>query len=182
MLRKDRAGRLARSATGTLTSPYNGAEFQAVVTYGALGSITSTPATVSVNYIKTQPSNQTANTGGAATFTVATTGTVTNYQWQRSPDGVTWSNVGGNSNSYTTGELSSADNGAHFQVIVSYALGTVTSSAATLSVNSITTQPVPTTANQGASATFTVAAERADHLPVEDFSEPWNQLERYLWR
>jgi hypothetical protein len=155
-------GQTSSFTTGALTYPYNGAEFQVQVTYGALGTITSSPATVSVNYIKTQPSNQTANTGGAATFTVTATGTVIGYQWNRSPDGSSWTPVSGaTAKSYTTGELSSADNGAQFQVVITYALGTVTSSAATLSINSITSQPAPTTANQGASATFTVAANNA---------------------
>jgi len=174
-------GQTSSFTTGTLTYPYNGAEFEIVITYGALGSITSSPATVSVNYISTQPSNQTANTGGAATFRVMATGTPIGYQWNRSPDGTNWTPISGaTAKSYTTGQLSSADNGAYFQVIVSYSLGTVTSTSATLSINSITTQPAPTTAIQTGSATFTVAANNAptsyQWRISQDHGVTWNNI------
>jgi subtilase family serine protease len=146
--------------TGIFNYNYNAAQFEVQVSYGSLGTITSSPATITVNSITTQPSNQIANAGSEATFTVVATGSPT-YQWSSSTDGGNnWSPItGATTKSYTTNKLLSADNGTKFEVALTYGvLGTVTSNAATLSVNFISTQPTPTSGNQGASATFTVAA------------------------
>src|SRR5208337_3465636 len=132
--------------------------------------IYSSPATLTVYGIATtgQPVSQTANVGGYATFAVIATGTPT-YQWQEcpgsargvcSPSGTPWVTLSGaNSNSYTTGKLTSADDQDTFQVVLTYSQGTVTSNPvtpATLSVNYITTQPLPQINNQGLSATCSV--------------------------
>jgi len=66
--------------------------------------------------------------------------------------------------SYTTPTTTTADSGATFAVVVSNTAGTVTSSAATLTVKprsgapTITTQPVNQTVTAGQTATFTVLA------------------------
>src|SRR5205807_1090095 len=71
---------------------------------------------------------------------------------------------GATSASYTTPATASADNGALFRVVVSNSVGSVTSSAATLTVNaaavapSITTQPAGQTVTVGQTATFMVVA------------------------
>jgi hypothetical protein len=82
------------------------------------------------------------------------------YQWAK---GTTWI-AGATGSSYTTPATTMADNGAQFQVIVSNKVGSVTSSAAALTVNvaavapSITQQPANLTVSVGQTATFSVTA------------------------
>src|SRR2546426_12523466 len=81
--------------------------------------------------ITLQPANQSVTAGQTATFTVAATGTAPlRYQWQK--NGLP---IGANSPSYTTPATTIADNGAQFTVVVSNSAGSVTSNAATLTVN-----------------------------------------------
>jgi hypothetical protein len=72
------------------------------------------------------------------------------YQWQKNGSAIS----GAMSASYTTPATTSADNGAQFQVVVSSSAGSVTSNAATLTVNagavppSITPQPASQTVTE----------------------------------
>jgi hypothetical protein len=105
--------------------------------------LTVNPAAVAPT-ITTQPANQTVTAGQAATFTVAATGTAPlSYQWRRNGTAIT----GATSSTYSTPATSSSDNGAQFTVVVSNTAGSVTSSAATLTVNpppvQITTGSLP---------------------------------------
>ena len=111
--------------------------------------------------ITTQPASQTVSTGQKATFTVTATGTAPlSYQWQKNGTAI----GGATAASYTTPATTAADNGDQFTVVVSNAAGSVTSSAAALTVSSvlvaptITTQPVSQTVSTGQTATFTVTA------------------------
>jgi hypothetical protein len=138
----------------------NGSQFQVTVS-NTLGSVTSNTATLSVSSspaIGTQPANQAVTVGQTATFTVIAFGTAPlNYQWQKGGVNI----LGANSASYTTPPTLSSDGGSQFEVTVSNASGSITSAAATLTVNvppSITTQPVSQTVMAGQTATFTVAA------------------------
>lgn len=81
--------------------------------------------------INTQPTPQTGNVGGTATFTIAatTSGGALSYQWK--DDGT---NVGSNSNSYTTGTLTNADQWAQITCVVTDDNGSATSTAAKLTV------------------------------------------------
>ena len=150
-------------ATTTLDS---GSTFVVVVS-NAAGTVTSATATLTVNAapvapsITTQPASQTVTAGQTATFTVAATSTAPlNYQWQRNAVAIS----GATSSTYTTPATTSSDSGAQFTVLVSNAIGSITSNPATLTVNaatvapSITTQPSSQTATAGQAATFTVAA------------------------
>jgi Immunoglobulin I-set domain/PQQ enzyme repeat len=110
--------------------------------------------------ITTQPANQTVMVGEAATFSVAASGTAPlSYQWQKGTTAIS----GATTASYTTPVTTSADNGSQFTVVVSNSAGSVTATAATLTVNSpvkpsITTQPSNKTVTAGATATFSVVA------------------------
>ena len=111
--------------------------------------------------ITAQPGNQTVTAGQAAAFTVVAAGTAPmSYQWQKSGVNI----AGAISASYTTPATTTADSGASFDVVVSNTAGTVTSAAATLTVNAaavaptITTQPGNQTVTAGQTATFTVVA------------------------
>jgi hypothetical protein len=152
--------------TPATTSSDNGAQF-AVVVSNTLGSATSIVATLTVNAatvapsITAQPTSQTVTAGQAASFSVAATGTAPlSYQWQKNSVAIS----GATSSSYTTPATTTLDSGSTFRVLVSNSAGTVTSAAATLTVNavavppSITTQPASQTVTAGQAATFSVTA------------------------
>jgi hypothetical protein len=143
----------------------NNATFTVTVT-NSVSSANSNAATLTVNTpvsapsITTQPSSQNVNVGQAATFNVAATGSGTlTYQWKK--NGV---NVGTNASSYTTPATSASDDNAKFTVTVRNTAGSVTSNAATLTVNSpstppsVSAQPANQTVIAGQTATFTVSA------------------------
>src|SRR5260221_501850 len=121
----------------------------------------SAAATLTVNAaavaptITTQPASQTVTAGQTASFTVVATGTAPlSYQWQKGGVNI----AGATASGYTTPATTTSDNGASFAVVVSNTAGTVTSAAATLTVNAaavapaITTQPVSQTVTAGATA------------------------------
>jgi hypothetical protein len=83
-------------------------------------------------YINTQPANQTVAAGQAATFTVVAAGTPPlAYQWQKNGADITGAMLA----NYTTPVTTTADGGEMFRVKVSNSTGSVTSSAASLTVN-----------------------------------------------
>jgi hypothetical protein len=141
----------------------NSAKFTVTVA-NSVSSATSNAATLTVNVapsITTQPANQNVNVGQTAKFSVAATGSGTlSYQWKKNGTAVS----GATSSSYTTPATASSDNNAQFTVTVTDMVSGVTSSAATLTVNtpstapSITTQPASQTVIAGQTATFTVSA------------------------
>src|SRR5207249_148618 len=111
--------------------------------------------------ITTQPASRTVTAGQTASFSVTATGTAPlSYQWQRGGVPISGATLA----SYTTPSTTSGDNGAQFTVVVSNTAGSVTSSAATLTVNpapvapTITSQPVSRTVTAGQTATFSVTA------------------------
>jgi len=110
-----------------------------------------------------QPSSLTVTAGQSATFSVTAAGTPPiSYQWQNATTGANIS--GATSSSYTIQQTTVADSGLSFQVVVTNPAGSITSIAATLTVNatqtapSITTQPSNQTVTAGQTATFTVFA------------------------
>jgi glucose/arabinose dehydrogenase len=82
-----------------------------------------------------QPGNVLASVGYDATFTASASGTPElSFQWQRH-NGTEFENIpGAQSASYTADDVTLADNGAQFRVIVTNAYGLATSNVATLSV------------------------------------------------
>src|SRR5256712_5659116 len=155
------SGAISSSYTSpATTSSDNGAQFTVAVSNSA-GTVTSTAATLTVNTppsITTQPVSQTVTVGQTASFSVAAMGTAPlAYQWNKNGTAI----GGATSASYTTPATTSTDIGAQFTVTVSNPVGTVTSTAATLTVNtppSITTQPASQTITAGQTATFSVTA------------------------
>jgi len=116
--------------------------------------------------ITTQPTNQQVTAPQAATFFVEATGAVpVHYQWQKSSNSTTFSDIAGaTSASYTTSATSNSDNGTSYRVIVGDTSGQLTSSVAALSVVAassaplITTQPADVSVNEGQAASFAVGA------------------------
>src|SRR6266478_2745889 len=152
--------------TTATTGSDNGALFALVVSNTA-GSVTSSAATLTVNpapvapSITTQPASQTVTAGQTASFSVVASGTAPlSYQWQKNSVAI----AGATSSSYATPVTTSSDNGTLFTVVVRNTTGSVTSSAATLTVSaapvapSITTQPASQTVTAGQTAVFTVVA------------------------
>jgi hypothetical protein len=134
-----------------------------VVVTGACGTVTSGAATLTINAstnINTQPANQTACVGGSATFTVAASGSGTlTYQWRKGGVAI----PGATAASFTINPVAAGDAGS-YDVVVSSSCGTVTSSAATLTVNpatAITAQPAGQTICDGSPVTFNVTATGA---------------------
>ena len=85
--------------------------------------------------ITSQPASQTVTVGQTATFTVMASGTAPlSYQWLKNNSNIS-SATGA---SYTTPATVAGDNGASFTVVVSNSAGSVTSSAAMLTVNTAT--------------------------------------------
>jgi pectate lyase len=115
----------------------NAGSYTVVVTNVA-GSVTSAAATLTVNAapvppsITTQPASQTVNAGSSVTFSVVATGTAPlSYQWKFNGGNIT----GATSSSLTLNNVQSANAGS-YTVLVSNSAGSVTSAAATLTVNS----------------------------------------------
>ncbi len=116
--------------------------------------------------ITTSPQSQNVNAGQQATFTVIATGTAPlSYQWQS--NGV---NIGGaTSSTYTTPVTTGNDDGTMYTVIVSNVVGSITSTAAMLSVNTPPTINVSLenqTVAVGETATFTVSVSVTGTLPL----------------
>ncbi len=160
------AGATTASYTTVATSAgMNGNVYHCIVSTQC-GTTTSANAVLTVNTgaaIITQPTNQTACTGGTATFTAAASGTGVTYQWQSATAaGGPWTNVGTNSTSYTTAPLT-VTTPTFYQVVVTTTTcpATVTSNVVTLGVSvttAINTQPTAQTVCAGATATYTAAA------------------------
>ena len=138
----------------------NGATFAVTIT-SALGSVTSSTATLTVNApptITTQPVSTAVLAGQTATFSVSAAGTATlTYQWNKAGAAIS----GATSASYTTPATIASDSGAQFTVTVTNAYGSVTSNAATLTVNvppTISGQPASQAVVVGQTATFSVTA------------------------
>jgi hypothetical protein len=116
-----------------------------------------------------QPASTAVTSGQPATFSVTATGTAPmTFQWSKNGAAIS----GATAASYTTPATASADNNAQFTVKVTNSLGSVTSSAATLSVVApaavaITTQPAGQTAYVGQTATFSVVATGSPALTYQ---------------
>jgi hypothetical protein len=162
----------ASYTTPATASADNSSTFKVVVSNSA-GNITSNAATLTVTAaavaptIATQPANQTVTAGQTATFTVLAAGTAPlSYQWQKNGANIS----GAASSSYTTPATTTANNGSTFAVVVSNSAGSVTSSAATLTVTADTTPPTVsiTSPSSGAtlSGTITVTASASDNVAV----------------
>jgi len=130
------------------------------------GSISSNAATLSITTatvapsITSQPASSSVTAGQSASFFVTTSGTAPfTYQWYK--DGVAIAGATASSYSLTA---ASAGNAGAYTVTVSNSAGSITSTAATLSIAaavvapSISTQPTSLSVTASQNATFAVAA------------------------
>jgi len=127
-----------------------------VVVSNVVGNVTSTPATVTVQEtpaITTHPVSQTVNVGISVAFTVEATGTpAPTYQWRKNGTNI----ADATSSSFGLSGVSLNDAGS-YDVVVTNDVTSVTSTAATLTVQvapAITTHPQSQRVNSGASVTL----------------------------
>ncbi|WP_425075138.1 HYR domain-containing protein [Psychroserpens sp. S379A] len=139
--------------TGTVTLTYTNTPSDGICP-GVSDSMVVTIETLPT--INTQPQNVNLCTGDDATFTVTASGDGLSYQWYNPSNNP----IGGNTNTLTVTNVSTADIGNYYVVVSGTAIcaTTVTSNIATLSVEnlSITTPPSNQTICLGDDATFTV--------------------------
>ena len=150
----------------------NGDRYRCIINaIGAASPVTTNEVVLTVERtfsITAQPSNTTANEGGTANFTVATStssGAAT-YQWEKSDDGgINYSSVGGaTSATYTTPTLVYANDGNDYYRVVASLVGAaadITSTFAVLTVLrviTIGTQPQSQGVIEGGTATFNIVA------------------------
>ena len=135
--------------TGPTAAAMNGNLYRVVVFSCTPTGINSNDALLTVNTpvaVSAQPSDQTVCQGASTSFTVTAAGTGITYQWQYSATGCggTFTNItGATSATYTIASPTPANNGG-YRVVVTGTCNTVTSTCATLLVNTpiaITTQP-----------------------------------------
>jgi len=148
----DISGATAATYSFTSGAGQSGTEYQAVFT-NAAGSATSTPATLTLDtlpVIGTDPSNVSVITGHSATFTASATGTpAPTVQWQVSTNGgSTFTDISGATAATYTFTTSLSQSGELFQAVFTNPVGSVDTTAATLTVNpvpplSITTVSLP---------------------------------------
>ncbi len=138
----------------------------------SVGSVTSSAVHLTVTAaviapaIVGQPSSQTVNAPSAVTFSVTATGSSPAYRWQISGDGgTTWADlVAPDAPSYQLVMTMTTQSGSQFRVTVGNSAGSVTSSAATLTVDptpiapTFTTQPMPQSTAAGGSVVFLATA------------------------
>ena len=143
------------SATLTLSAVSladSGTHYRAVVSSGSASvdsnaALLTVAAVAALPVIATQPLPASVVAPQPATFTVVANGTPTpTYQWARSVDGSTWSDIAGaTSASYTTGATATADSGESFRVRVTNPAGSVLSNSASLTVAASGVAPAFTT-------------------------------------
>ena len=150
--------------TPVTTSDDNGASYTVVVTSGST-SVTSSSASLqvvqpSVPTIATAPAPQTVAAGGSAQFSVVANGSpLLTYQWQKNNVNID----GATAATYTTPTLQTTDSGSSYDVVVTNSAGTVTSTAAKLTVTAgtaptIVTPPVGAAVSAGQPVTLSVVA------------------------
>ena len=154
----DIPGATADTYTISSVSTADAGDYTVIVTDSCGNTITSNPATLTVNpavSITTQPQGGTVCTGESYTFNVVADGSNLTYQWQLNGNDIS----GATSDTYTISNVSASDAG-DYTVVVTGDCGSVTSNVATLNVNeslTITTQPQAGDVCEGGTYTFTVA-------------------------
>lgn len=144
---------IAGGAEGT---PSNGfSNYSSLGWYAMKGTLTGVGA--SAPSITQQPQSSTVAVGTSATFSVSAAGsTPLSYQWLRNSTAI----PGATSATYTTPATVLTDSGASFAVTVSNSLGSVTSSAATLTVTTGgSTELIKNGTFEGATTSWTQTAQ-----------------------
>jgi hypothetical protein len=149
-------------APGTYTVTYtylgDAARFKAAAAGSGTLTVRVAPS------ILTNPSSQTVVSGNSVTFSASASGyPAPTVQWQVSTNGGSYfSNISGaTGTSYTISAATISQNGYEYRAVFTNSAGSVTTSAATLTVQYapiVTTNPRDTMVSAGQTATFTAAA------------------------
>lgn len=167
----DLSGQTAAILVLTAEAGMNGNYYRCKIT-NAAGMTYSSAAEITVTEdIRTvSPAELSLVEGQSGTFSVNAKSSDISYQWQYSADGLTWADLR-NSDAPRYEILASMSlNGYRYRCVVTNSVGSVTSSAGTLTVVEdtsvtapvISVNPVNVTVDEGQTATFTVAAEGDD--------------------
>lgn len=138
-------------SVGAVALADSGTQYRVVVTsrtnsgvrlISSAANLTVVPLVVAPS-ILVAPAGLIATAGQSVNFVVTAGGTSLTYQWQRSVDGISWTNV----SSATTATLSvsgvaQADSGQRFRAVVTNSMGSVTSATALLTVNPAPAAPI----------------------------------------
>jgi hypothetical protein len=175
----------ATSTTYSFAAPVgdSGFEFAAVFS-NAGGSVTSSPATLTVTpltaapAIVANPTSTSVAVGQTASFSASASGSpAPTVQWEESTNGATWSPISGATSTTYSLVATSPENGYRFEAAFTNAIGTATTSAVTLTVMavapSVTTQPSADTVPAGQVASFSAAASGSP-APTVQWQESTN--------
>jgi hypothetical protein len=159
------SGATSTTYSFTASTGQNGYQYRAVFTNTA-GSATTKVATLTVDFaptITSNPGSQTVNAGQSLSFTAAATGNPTpTVQWEVSTNGgSSFSNIVGATSTTLTFTTTAAQNGNQYRAVFTNSVGSATTTAATLTVNSaptITSNPTNQSVSAGQPVSFTAAA------------------------
>ncbi|MEO6583645.1 MAG: T9SS type A sorting domain-containing protein, partial [Ferruginibacter sp.] len=150
-------GANASSFTITAVTAGDVGNYDVVIT-GTCGVVTSVSVSLTLGniVISSQPASQTVCAGTNVSFSVIASGTGLTYQWRKAAVNI----AGATSATFTITGITAANAGS-YDVVINGTCGTLTSNAATLTVNAVTTistQPVSQTVCAGSNVSFSVAA------------------------
>jgi len=159
------------SATDTLTitsatAAMDGYQYEAVFSNGIGTAATSASATLTVQYgpvVTASPADQAVDVGATASFTAAAGGDpVPSVQWEVSSDGgATFTAIRRATSLTYSFAASAAQDGNEYEAVFTNAIGTATTTPATLTVQTaaiVTANPINQAVADGGTATFTAAA------------------------
>jgi uncharacterized protein (TIGR03437 family) len=147
----DIAAATATTLSFTASAAQSGTQYRAIFSNSA-GSATTSAAKLTVNTVSTaptitqHPSSVTVNAGGTATFTAAANGTpAPTVQWQADDHGnFVFADLPGSTATTLSFTASAAQSGTQYRAIFSNSAGSATTSAAKLTVNTVSTAPAIT--------------------------------------
>lgn len=128
--------------------------------------------------ITIQPQSATVTEGESVSFSLAASGSGLSYQWQQSSDGgQSWTDISGaTSVSYKTGATTLQMNGTQYRCVITNAVGSVTSAAATLTVQE-KPEPVDPDPTPTPDPDPTPTPDPEPEGPATDGSEGWTDIQ-----
>jgi hypothetical protein len=168
------SGAMGTTLTISPTSRSDAGVYDVLVSGACMPSVTSEATELVVNdppSISSQPTSQTVCAPSSVTFSITATGTGLSYQWRKNGSPLSdMGNISGAAGAALTITPTSEGDAGSYEVVVTGTCGSLTSGAATLSVNtppSVTSSPANQMALAGTSVSFTAAASGKPALSVQ---------------